>query len=71
MLKENTMILKTLHYNDIPELAKSFCLGMVFSEIATVLDNYYYPTAIEYVALTEAKEMYLAFVRGKYDTDHF
>lgn len=67
MLKGNVMILKILHYNNIPELATSFCLGVVFSEIATALDTHFYPTAIEYASLKEANQMYLAFVRGEYE----
>lgn len=67
MPKENVMILKILHYDKIPELATSFCLGLVFSEIAAALDAHFYPTAIEYASLKEANQMYLAFVRGEYE----
>lgn len=67
MMKGNTMILKTLQYDNIPELARAFCLGAVFAQMARILDTFYQPTTPEYDAVREAHEMFRAFVRGEYE----
>ena len=67
MLKGNTMILKTLQYDKFPELARAFCMGAVFAQMARLLDAFYQPKAPEYEALKEAHEMFLAFARGEFE----
>jgi len=67
MLKGNVSILKTLQFNEIPELARSFCLGVVFAEILTHLNAHAYPEQPDEQSMQEANSMFLAFVRGEYE----
>ncbi len=43
MLKGNISILKTLQFDQITELSRAFCLGVVFAEILTHLNAHSYP----------------------------
>ena len=65
MLKGNISILKTLQFDQIPELSKAFCLGVVFADILTQLNANSYPPDEQ--SMQEANKMFLAFVRGEYE----
>lgn len=67
MLKGNISILKTLQFDQIPELSRSFCLGVVFAEILTHLNAHSYPEQPDEQSMQEAHKMFLAFVRGEYE----
>jgi hypothetical protein len=67
MLKGNISILKTLQFDQIPELSRAFCLGVVFAEILTHLNAYSYPEPPDEQSMQEANKMFLAFVRGEYE----
>ena len=67
MLKGNISILKTLRFDQIPELSRAFCLGVVFAEILTHLNAYSYPEQPDEQSMQEANKMFLAFVRGEYE----
>lgn len=67
MLKGNISILKTLQFDQIPELSRAFCLGVVFAEILTHLNAYSYPEQPDEQSMQEANKMFLAFVRGEYE----
>jgi len=67
MLKGNISILKTLQFDQIPELSRAFCLGVVFAEILTHLNAYSYPKQPDEQSMQEANKMFLAFVRGEYE----
>lgn len=67
MLKGNTMILKTLRYNQTPELSRAFCLGIIFFEIVQAIDMYSYPKEPDDQTMQEAQQMFLDFSAGKYE----
>jgi hypothetical protein len=67
MLKGNKMILKALQYDNIPELAKVFCMGAVFAQMAKIIDSFYQPTIPEYDTVKESNEMFRRFARGDYE----
>lgn len=67
MLKGNISILKTLQFDQIPELSRAFCLGVVFAEILTHLNAHSYPEQPDEKSMQEAHNMFLAFVRGEYE----
>ena len=66
MLNGNISILKTLQFNQIPELSRVFCLGVVFAEILTHLNAHSYPEQPDEKSMQESNKMFLAFVRGEY-----
>lgn len=65
MLNGNISILKTLQFNQIPELSRAFCLGVVFAEILTHLNAHSYPEQPDEKSMQESNKMFLAFVRGE------
>jgi hypothetical protein len=67
MLKGNISILKTLQFDQIPELSRAFCLGVVFAEILTHLNAHSYLEQPDEQSMQEANNMFLAFVRGEYE----
>lgn len=67
MLKGNISILKTLQFDQIPELSRAFCLGVVFAEVLTHLNAHSYPNQPDVESMQEANKMFLAFVRGEYE----
>lgn len=67
MLKGNISILKTLQFDQIPELSRAFCLGVVFAEILTHLNSHSYPEQPDEQSMQEANNVFLAFVRGEYE----
>ncbi len=67
MLKGNISILKTLQFEQIPELSRAFCLGVVFAEILTHLNAHSHPRKPDEQSMQEANRMFLAFVRGEYE----
>ena len=67
MLKGNISILKTLQFDQIPELSRAFCLGVIFAEILTHLNAHAYPEQPDEQSMQEANRMFLAFVRGEYE----
>lgn len=67
MLKGNISILKTLQFDQIPELSRAFCLGVVFAEIITHLNAHSFPEKPDEQSMQEANKMFLAFVRGEYE----
>lgn len=67
MLKGNISILKTLQFDQIPELSRVFCFGVVFAEILTHLNAHSYPEQSDEKSMQEANKMFLAFVREEYE----
>jgi len=67
MLKRNTMIIKRIGYEKIPELSIAFCKGVVFEEIASLVHAHSYPEEPTAETMEEAITMYLGFLRGDYE----
>jgi len=67
MLKGNTMIIKRVGYEKIPELSIAFCKGVVFEEVASLVHAHSYPEEPAAETMEEAITMYLGFLRGDYE----
>ena len=67
MLNGNNMILKKLGYGHNHDLACAFCLGALFAEISSKIEIHSYPGEPDGETLEEAHELFLKFVRGKFE----
>ena len=67
MLKDNTMIIKRIGYEEIPELSIAFYKGRVFEEVVALIHAHSYPEEPTAETLEETITMYLGFLRGDYE----
>lgn len=67
MLKDNTMIIKRVGYEEIPELSIAFCKGRVFEESVSLIHAHSYPEEPTAETIEETITMYLGFLRGDYE----